>query len=183
MLARSHLLIFAIFILPVSPAYAGQSIAAYTKDGLSFAHPANWIVEEDLQFPGTRRSVLVNTPNKSQVTIEMYLKDNLTFFPEYRHYKSSLEEFAKRFKNRDITAKLQRRHSIDSAFIKRQGMEGLKDIERVEIGDLVDVTVICEFYRVDTKDEIVFITLDTNKDEYKATTPGFDTILKTFKYH
>ena len=62
-------------------------------------------------------------------------------------------------------------------------MEGLKDIERVEIGDLVDVTVIREFYRVDTKDEIVFITLDTNKDEYKATTPGFDTILKTFKYH
>ena len=62
-------------------------------------------------------------------------------------------------------------------------MEGLKDIERVEIGDLVDVTVIREFYRVDTKDEVVFITMGTTKDEFKATAAGLDTILKTFKYH
>ncbi len=134
-------------------------------------------------FPGTRRSVSVETPKTSLITIEMYAKDILTSFPEYRQYNSSLKQFAKRYFGRDITYKLQTKHPAKEEFIKRQGMAGLKETKRFQIGDLVNKIMISEFYRVDTKDEVVFITMTSPQDEFKTTSAGFDTILKSFKYH
>jgi len=163
--------------------YAAGATHKYSKDRLSFEYPASWKVDEDLQYPGTRRSISVETPKTSLITIEIYAKDILTSFPEYRQYNSSLKQFAKRYYGRDITAKLQTNHPAREEFIKRQGMDGLKATKQFQIGDLVNKTMISEFYRVDTKDEIVFITMTAPKDEYKATVAGLDTILKSFKYH
>jgi len=170
------------FISIATNCYAAETTHKYSKDGLSFEYLTSWKVNEDLQYPGSRRSVSVETPKTSLITIEMYAKDILTTFPEYRQYNSSLKQFAKRYYGRDITYKLQTKHPAREEFIKRQGMEGLKATKQFQIGDLVNKTMISEFYRVDAKDEVVFITMTAPKDEYKVTAAGLNTILKSFKY-
>ncbi len=133
-------------------------------------------------FPGAQRSLVIDSPTKSLVSIEMYDKNSLNTYPEYRKYNASLKYFANRYKNRGIYAKLQTRYPNKQVFINREGKKGLQDTQRVKFGDMVDSIMTREFYRFDTKDEIVFVTMDTTKDEYKATAAGLDTILKSFKY-
>lgn len=172
----------AFSILVIFSCHADQPDKSYSKDGLSFNYLSNWTVDEDVMFPGTQRALVVESPTKSLVSIEMYDKKTLNSYPEYRKYNASLKYFANRYKNRGIYAKLQTRYPNKQVFINRERQKGLKDTQRVKFGETVDAIMTREFYRFDTKDEIVFITMDTTKEEYKATAAGLDTILKSFKY-
>ncbi len=148
-------------------------------------YPTGWKVDEDFMLPGTRRSISVEPPkdsSTSSVLIEIYSKNNLLYIPEYRQYDSSLKQFAKRYNKRDVGAKLTKPEPITQKFVTRDNWKGLQETQPFNIGTYINDTLIREYYRMDTKDEIVFITMDTEKDKYKATASGLDTILKSFKY-
>lgn len=177
------LLSISLAILPVTHCPAQTPASQYQKAGLSFTYPTSWIVSDDVQYPGSQRSLSIETPRTALMTIEVYTKQTLTAFPEYRQYDASLVQFARRYDGRDITAKLQTNTPIKQAFVHRHGSKGLKETRLFRIGDLVKKTMISEFYRFDTKGQIVFVTVTAPKSEWRTTITGFDTILKTFKYH
>lgn len=177
------LITITLAILPMMGCHAEVTEHQYLKEGLSFMYPKSWVVSEEAQYPGTQRSVSIETPGTALMTIEFYTKENLMAFPEYQQYDTSLLQFAKRYDGRDITSKLQIKTPVKHAFIHRQGYKGLKETRRFQIGDVVNKTMISEFYRMNTKDQIIFITVTAPKAEWPATIAGFDTILKTLKYH
>lgn len=172
----------ALFVLLTAGCDAKQATFNYAKNGLAFEVPAAWVVKEDYRAPGSRRSVSVETPDTSLVLIEMYARDVLLEIPEYKQYDSSLRQFATRYNSRDITGKLQSKQPITHENVKRKGLGGLKETQQFKIGDIVNDTLIREYYRIDTSKEIVFIIMDTSKDEYNKTEVGFDDILRSFKY-
>lgn len=179
---RTSLFVLAISLPAISSCQADQTDKTYSKDGLTFSYLPGWTVDEDVMFPGARRSLVIDSPTKSLVSIEMYAKKALAAHPEYREYNASLKSFAVRYKNRGIYAKLQTRDPEKQVFIKREGKSGLKETQRVKFGDMVDAIMTREFYRFDTKDEVIFVTMDTTKDEYKAAAAGLDRFLRSFKY-
>jgi len=183
MLIRSILIILTLATSPMASCHAEQVPAKYARDGLTFTYPKNWSVKEDLQYPGSQRSVSIETPKTALMTIEMYTKGTLATFPEYQHYDSSLKQFARRYDSRDITAKLQTQHPVKQDFVHRHGHKGLKETRLFQVGDFVKKTMISEFYRLDSKDEIIFVTVTAPEVEWKSIITGFDTILKTLKYH
>jgi len=180
---RLLIIILVLATMPMASCHADQGLAKYASDGLTFTYPKNWIVKEDLRYPGSQRSVSIETPKTALMTIEMYTKETLTSFPEYQHYDSSLKQFAKRYDGRDITAKLQTKHPVKQDFVHRHGHKGLKETRLFQVGDLVKKTMISEYYRLDSKDEIVFVTVTAPEAEWKTTITGFDTIFKTLKYY
>lgn len=173
---------FALFVLFNTGCHAKQDTVNYEKNGLVFSVPATWAVKEDYRAPGSRRSVSIATPETSLVLIEMYARDVLLEIPEYQNYGSSLRQFAKRYNSRDITGKLQSNMPATYADVKRKGLNGLKEMQQFKISDVVNELLIREYYRVDTENEIVFIILDTSKDEYDSTVTGINVILSSFAY-
>ncbi len=180
-LLSSLVALFSILSL-VSGCHAEESTHSYAKNGLSFHYPATWKINDDFLLPGTRRALSVETPTPSIIRIEMYAKDTLLYTPEYRQYDTSLKQFAKRYNKLDVGAKLTKPEPITQKYVERGHWKGLRETQPYNIGTYVNETLVREFYRMDTKNEIVFITMDTSKDEYKSTSAGFDTILKSFKY-
>lgn len=171
-----------LFMLLNVGCYAEQASVNYAKNGLVFDAPATWVIKEDYRAPGSRRSVSVESPDTSLVLIEMYAKDVLLEIPEYKQYASSLKQFSIRYNSRDITGKLQSKQPISYANVNRKGFDGLKETQQFQIGGIVNDTLIREYYRIDTDIEIVFIVLDTSKDEYNVAGSGIDFILSSFKY-
>jgi hypothetical protein len=177
------LITFALLVLFNAGCHAKQDTVNYEKNGLVFSVPATWVVKEDYRAPGSRRSVSIETPETSLVLIEMYSKDVLLNIPEYQNYDASLRQFAKRYNSRDITGKLQSKMPITYVDVKREGFNGLKEMQKFQIADVVNETLIREYYRIDAEKEIVFIILDTSKNEYDSTETGINVILNSFKYN
>lgn len=158
-----------------------QAADTYSKDGISFQLPKQWSVSNDSQL-FDERSIAINTTATSVVLIEGFAKDLLEREPEHKQLSSSLKRYANNFKKRDITTKLQTSQPITEETVQRLGHNGLKETQKFIIADKVNELSIREYYRLDTKDEVIFITMDTNKDEYPQAASGFDVILKSFKY-
>jgi len=177
----AYLILPLLFSLAIG-CHAGQSTATYKKDGLSFSYPDNWKVDDNFRFPGTRRSLSVESPDTSLVLIEMYAKDILNDIPKYRQHDASLKQFAKRYNKRDVGAKLSKQEPVTQSTVKREGWSGLTETQHFQIGNVVNSTLVREFYRFDTNKEVVFITMDTSKDEFRNTATGLEVILKSFKY-
>lgn len=167
------------FTVLAGSSHATQAANTYHKDQLSFKLPTGWAAKEDFRSPGSLRSIGVDTTGRSQILIEMYSKDLLLNLAEYRQHISSLKQHALRFNRYDITAKPQ---PITQSTIQRKGHKGLKETQKFIVSELVNEHQIREFYRIDVKDEIVFITMDTAENEYEQTAAGLELILATFKY-
>lgn len=175
-------ILLAVFSFLVGSSHATQAATTYRKDHLSFKLPTGWVAKEDFRSPGTRRSIGVDTNGTSLILIDMYSKDVLLNLTEYQEHTSSLKQHAIRFNKHDLTAILKIPHPITQSKIQRKGYEGLKQTQNFIIGDVVNENSIREFYRIDVKDEIVFITMDTNENEYLQTAAGLELILGSFKY-
>ena len=182
---NSLFILLVVFSLLVGSSHDSQAATTYRKDQLSFKLPTGWVAKEDYMAPGSRRSIGVDTTGASLILMEIYFKPQWEYAAHAKKDTSSLlEQYAARFKKFDIVAKLQPKQQqpwIQSK-VQRKGHEGLRETQKFVITDLIDENSIREFYRIDVKDEIVFITMDTAEDEYKQTAAGLEVILGSFKY-
>jgi hypothetical protein len=175
-------ILLSMIILLVGGCNDTQAANAYSKDGVSFKVPKNWAVLNDSQMFDERK-IVVQTNGTSLVTIEYFSKPLLEREPEHKIIATSLKRYANNFNKRDITAKLQTPQPIAQETVQRDGHTGLKETQKFIIANKINETSVREYYRLDTKDEVVFITMDTSADDYKKISSGFDTILNSFKYH
>ena len=116
------------------------------------------------------------------VWIDIYAKHLLLSRPGYQDHALSLKQYALHLNRYDPPPQLKAPQPITQSTVQRKSHEGLKEIQKLIFETFINENKIREFYRIDVRDEIVFISLYTNEAKHPQAAAGLELILGSFKY-
>lgn len=145
----------------------------YRKDGITFTHPGNWRVTEDVEEDGYRY-VILETPGDALFMVQVYEED------EAYDLDSFVESYSDQVKTEAPfgTAEASSRSPIER-LIDGELRTGI--YERFSLR-LVGIRVphVVEYYRIESGGRVYFLISFVSDEDLSKVSPGFDQILGTF---
>ena len=164
-----------------------QATHVYHKDRLSFSLYEDWVVNDDYNAVDVRYVYMKNqNPGITQIVIEIRHKNDPDLKAGFRQYDASLKKFASRYNKRDIAFNERTPQPITQSAIQRRDIDGLKETQKFVVNFRevhINRDSIHEFYRFNTRDQIIFIALDTSGDEYEQSEAALELILTSLDYY
>lgn len=176
--ARRNLHILSILFV-ACVAYACEKPAEtanpkqYEKNGISFTHPGNWSVTEDVRQDGYRY-LIVETPGDAVFMVQIYNADEAYDLDSFVEWYSDQVKTEIPFG----TAEASNRSSIER-LIDGELRNGV--YERLPIR-LVGIKVrhVIEYYRIESGGRVFFLIAFVPDEDLNMVSPGFDQIFGTF---
>lgn len=166
-----------LFLFPLFPACEKpaeiENPQQYKKDGISFTHPGNWSVTEDLEEDGYRY-VIVETPGDALFMVQVY--------EEYEalDLESFVESYSEQVKT-DTPVGSAGESSRSPIERRIQGDLLTGTYERFDVRMMgIRVPHIIEYYRLESGDKVYFLITFVSDEDLELVTKGFDQILGSF---
>jgi hypothetical protein len=158
---------------------------SYAKDGISFQHPGNWLVSEDVTTAGvyTYRYLFVESPGSALVAASIYTPPS----------DESVEEFAVEFRRRliqgiDDRALLEASRSSTRSEVgvpvRAVVMGAARDgVEHALAASALGEVVPHRFraFKVELRSTTIFLVVQAASEDWPLVAPGFDLVLATFE--
>lgn len=174
------ILLLAVLTLLTGTYSQAATSGVYSKKGLSFQLPKDWSVVSDDKLID-EREVVVRVTDTSKIVITMIAKKLLEKDHAHAQLATSLKRFADKFNQRHHIEKFQMSGQVKQIKSHRHGHEGLMESRNGIYTNNKPIEAIREFYRFDLKNTVLFLTLDTNRAEYRSTGTGLGVLMDSLK--
>ncbi|QQS42887.1 MAG: hypothetical protein IPM63_08120 [Acidobacteriota bacterium] len=150
-----------------------ENPSVYRKDGITFTHPGNWRVTEDVEEDGYRYLIL-ETPGDALFMVQVYDEDEAYDLDSFVESYSDQVKTEAPFGTAEASSRSPIERLIDGEL--RTGIYERFSLRLVGIR----VPQIVEYYRIESGGRVFFLISFVSDEDLEMVSPGFDQIFGSF---